>query len=249
MKKACLLFWIALFICGRLVAQDVGDPEIQKVIAKEWSINFNLNTSGFGFGFQHGRTPNHWDKHFWEIDFNYNKHHKAVRAVNPYYAGATGYAYGKLCDLFFLSGGYGYQRILNQKPYWGGVKVRYTLSGGFTLGMAMPVYVYVIYYNTTSINKVSERYDPDVHSINDIVGRGPWFQGFLETKLHPGFYVKTGFNFDFSKKEETMHALEVGARFDMVFPFVKQMAFNRAKPFFLVAYLSYNFGKRKGIYE
>ena len=96
MQKACLLFWIALFICGRLVAQDVGDPEIQKVIAKEWSINFNLNTSGFGFGFQHGRTPNHWDKHFWEIDFNYNKHHKAVRAVNPYYAGATGYAYGKL---------------------------------------------------------------------------------------------------------------------------------------------------------
>ena len=56
-------------------------------------------------------------------------------------------------------------------------------------------------------------------------------------------------NFDFSKKEETMHALEVGAMFDMVFPFVQQMAFNKAKPFFLAAYLSYNFGKRKGVYE
>lgn len=250
MKKACFCLSIfLLFLCGSLRSQDVGDVEIQKVIAKEWCVNLNINTSGFGLGFQMGRTPNNFDKHFWEIDLDFNQHHKAVRGVNSYFTGATGFAYGKLCDLFFLHGGYGYQRTLNHKPYWGGVRVRYTLSGGFSLGMAMPVYVYVAYYTPTSIEKHSERYDPDVHSINDIVGRGPWFQGFLQTKLHPGFYFKTGFNFDFSQKEETMHVLEVGGMIDMVFPYVQQMAFNKAKPFYLCAYISYSFGKRKGVYE
>ena len=85
---------------------DVGDVEWRKVIVKEWNVDFFLNTNGGGIGFQQGRTPNYFDKHFWEIDFVYNVHHKAVRARNPYFADARGFAYGKLCDLFFLHGGY-----------------------------------------------------------------------------------------------------------------------------------------------
>lgn len=230
---------------------DVGDVEWRKVIVKEWNVDFFLNTNGGGIGFQQGRTPNYFDKHFWEIDFVYNVHHKAVRARNPYFADARGFAYGKLCDLFFLHGGYGYQRTIHQKPYWGGVRIRYTLSGGFSLGLAMPVYLNIATYDYTGLmdGKRVERYDPDKHKIEDIIGRASFFQGIGKTSLHPGFYFKTGFLFDFSKDEYTIHALEIGATVDMVFPFVQQMAFVKAKPCFIGAYLAYNFGKRKGNHE
>ncbi|MCR5115004.1 MAG: hypothetical protein K6A95_04920 [Bacteroidales bacterium] len=233
-----------------LLGQDVGEVEWKKVIVKEWSVNAFLTTHGGGVGFQHGRTPNYYDKHFWEIDFHYNLHYKAVRARS--YFNAKAYAYGKMCDLFFLHGGYGYQRTIHQKPYWGGVRIRYTLSGGFSLGLAVPVYLYVAQFdNTTGLytSYTTERYEPGKHNIDNIVSRAPFFKGIGHTQLRPGFYFKTGLNFDFSKDEYTMHALEVGGLIDMVFPFVQQMAYNKAKPFHLCAYIAYHFGKRKGNYE
>ncbi len=232
-------------------SQDVGEVEWTKVIVKEWNIDIFLNTNGFGMGFQQGRTPNYYDKHFWEIDFWYNIHHKAVLGRNPYFESTRPFTYGKMCDLFMLRGGYGYQRTIHQKPYWGGVRIRYTLSGGFALGIALPIYVYIAQYSAAGevIGKVSERYDPEKHNIDDIISRSNFFQGIGKTTLHPGFYLKTGLNFDFSKDEYTMHALEIGGTFDMVFPPVQQMAYNKKKSWFLCAYIAYNFGKRKGNYE
>lgn len=241
-----MLFLIIQYV---LMAQESGAVQGEKVYIKEWNLSVILNTSGGGVGFQHGRTPNYFDKHFWEIDFLYNIHHKAVRAKNPYYVGTSAYMYGKLVDLFFLRGGYGYQRTLHQKPYWGGVRVRYTLSGGFSLGMGLPVYLYISYITPTGIQQVNERYDPTEHNIDNIVQRGPILKGILETSFHPGFYFKTGLNFDFSKNEARLHILEIGAMIDMVFPSVQQMAYNSPKSLYFCAYLSYNFGKRKGLYE
>lgn len=230
---------------------DVGDVDWKKIIVKEWNVDFFLNTSGGGIGFQQGWTPTYYDKHFWELDFLYSAHHKAVRAKNPYYTNAKAFAYGKLCDLFFLRGGYGYQRTIHQKPYWGGVRIRYTLSGGFSLGMAMPVYLSIAQVSPTGIvsGQTVERYDPEKHALDDIIGRASFFKGIGKTSLHPGFYFKTGLVFDFSKDENTIHALEIGGTIDMVFPFVQQMAYNKAKPLFLCAYIAYNFGKRKGPHE
>lgn len=247
-RKACLVM-LFLFSINFLFPQNRDESYTQKVIVKEWSVAAFLNTSGGGIGFEHGRTPTYYDKHFWELEFLLNFHEKSVRAKNPYYSGAVAYSYGKMYDLAFFRGGYGYQRTIHQKPYWGGVRVRYTLSAGPCLGIAMPVFLYISYISPTGFTQISERYDPELHNIDNIVGRGPFFQGFTKIKLHPGFYFKTGFNFDFSKNENTMHILEIGGSIDMVFPFVQQMAYNKKKPFYLCAYLAYHFGKRKGNYE
>lgn len=241
---ACL-FMLFLFFGHPALAQDVGDPEIQKVTAKEWNLEFFINTSGGGLGFQQGRTPDYYNKAFWEINFLYNKHPKAVRAI-AYANDATAYSYGKMCDLFFLRGGYGYQRVLNHKPYYGGVQIRYTISGGFSLGMGVPVYVKIRLPG--QINTLIERYDPENpdHSINNIIGRAGFFHGVGKTMLRPGFYAKTGFNFDFSQNYLVIHAVEIGMAIDMVFPAIQQMAKNKAKPFYLCAYIAYHFGKKKG---
>lgn len=244
-KGACLLM-LFLYCTMSLLGQDVGETGEQKVTVKEWELEAAINTNGITLGFQQGWTPDHFNKHFWEVNFVYNQHHKAVRGSSPI---SSPYTYGKLCDLFFLRGGYGYQRILNHKPYWGGVQVRFTFSGGFSLGMGLPVYINV-YNNNNEL--VSERYDPEnvsYHTVGNITGRAGFFNGISKTMLRPGFYAKTGIQFDFSKNNLTIHALEVGATIDMVFPYIQQMAYNKAKPFYLCAYVAYHFGKKKGHYE
>ncbi len=244
LKKACLILFF-LYCCCFSFAQDVGDPEKQSVTTREWDISAFLNTSGGGVGFQYGWTPDHYNKHFWEIDFLYNKHPKSVRGSSSI-PGSTPYAFGKLYDLFFLRGGYGYQRILNHKPYWGGVELRYTLSAGFTLGMGVPVYLRII----TNSNEIEvERYDPDRHTIDRIYGNAGFLKGIWETALRPGFYGKTGLRFDFSKKELNIHVLEIGVSIDMVFPFIRQMAFIKAKPLYFSAYIGYHFGKKREVFH
>ena len=132
----------------------------------------------------------------------------------------------------------------NGKPYWGGVQIRYTLSAGPCLGIGIPNYVEIINYNTGFSEIV--RYDPDKHNLNNILGGAGMFRGILQTTFRPGFYAKTGVNFEFSRSDYRLHALELGVSVDMVFPYIQQMAFNDAKKFYFCAYLAYCFGKKVG---
>lgn len=226
-------------------AQEVGEY-YHDVTLKEWDFELSVNTSGFCVGFQHGRTPDILNKHYWEVEFLYNQHPKSVRSINTVYEGVRPFRYGQLYTLFFLRGGYGYQRTLHQKPYWGGVKVSYNLSGGASLGLGIPTYLEVLNYNT-GFSEIT-RYDPDVHNLNNILGGAGMFAGILHTTVRPGFYAKTGFNFEFSRNDYRLHALEVGLCIDMVFPFIQQMAFNDPKKVYLAGYLTYQVGKKVGVH-
>ena len=233
-----------LFLClWGTKAQEVGEF-YHDVTFKEGNVELFANTSGFGIGFQHGRTPDILNKHYWEVELLYNQHPKSVRSITPLYEGVRPCRYGQLYTLFFLRGGYGYQRTLHQKPYWGGVKVSYNFSAGPDVGIGIPVFVEVLNYNTGFSEIV--RYDPDKHNLNNILGGARMFTGILNTIFRPGFYAKTGLNFDFAKDDYNLRALEVGVSIDMVFPFIQQMAYNKAKKFYLCAYLSFDLGKRKG---
>ncbi len=229
----------------RAQAQEVGEY-YHDVTLKEWNFELMAHTSGFGVGFQHGRTPDLLNKHYWEVEFLYNKHPKSVRSINALYTGVRPCRYGQLYTLFFLHGGYGYQRTLHQKPYWGGVKVSWNFSGGASVGIGIPNYVEVLNYNTGFSEIV--RYDPDKHNLNNILGGARWYSGLSETIFRPGFYAKTGLTFDFAKSDYKLRALEIGLQVQMVFPFIQQMAFNPAKKFYLTGYLSFNFGKKVGVH-
>ena len=226
-------------------AQNVGEYH-HDVTTKEWNFQIFANTAGFGGGFQHGRTPDLYNKHFWELQFMSNRHPKSVRSINALYENVRPIRYGQLYSLFFLQGGYGYQRTLHLKPYWGGVQISYSLSAGPALGIGIPNYVEVLNYNTGFSEIV--RYDPDKHNLNNILGGARWYSGLSETIFRPGFYAKTGLTFDFAKSDYKVRALEIGLQVQMVFPFIQQMAFNPAKKFYLTGYLSFNFGKKVGVH-
>lgn len=245
-RTAFLTGGLLLLLC-HASAQNVADSLEQAVTFKEWNINIEINTSGAGVWFQHGLTPDYYNKHFWEIGVVYNRHPKTVRVKNNYYSGATSYCYGKMCDLFFLRGGYGYQRTLHHKPYWGGVSIRFSLSAGLSLGLVFPTYLRVVdWYGLVT----TERYDPEIHSIDDILGRAPFWTNLAHISYpRPGFYGKMGFTFDFAKGPMKINTLEIGMTVDMIFPYVQQYAYNKAKSVYLAAYLSYNFGRRLGRFE
>mgnify|MGYP003369527035 CR=1 FL=1 len=237
----CALLCLVL----RLDAQEVGEF-YHDVTLKEWDIELMAHTSGFGVGFQHGRTPDILNKHYWEIELLYNQHPKSVRSINVLYEGVRPCRYGQLYTLFFAHGGYGYQRTLHQKPYWGGVKVSWNFSGGISLGIGIPNYVEVLNYNTGFSEIV--RYDPEKHNLNNVIGGGGFFAGILQTTVRAGFYAKTGLNFEFAKNDYRIRALEIGALFDMVFPFIQQMAHNPAKPCYVAGYIAFDFGRKKGVH-
>jgi len=250
MKTEWLFIFILIlnfqFSIFNSVAQEVevGEAEMEVITVKEWNILLCLNSSGFGFGFQYGKTPNYKDKHLFEIEFSYCIHHKAVLGrTSP--EGRI-FSYGKLYDLFFLRGGYGYQRIISHKPYYGGVQVRYFFSAGASLCFGLPTYLEIIKPDKRT---EVERYDPNKHGVGDIHGAAPFFDRFQKIAVRPGFYGKTGVNFDFSNNPLKMQVLEVGISMDMVFPFIKQMAHNKTKPAYFYGYIAYAFGKKKPRYD
>ncbi|MDL2308602.1 hypothetical protein LJC53_03335 [Bacteroidales bacterium OttesenSCG-928-C03] len=250
-SRACTVM-LFLYLPFVLQAQEVGEVEVEDLTSREWNMGIFLNTSGGGISYQQGWTPDYYKKHFYEIDFLFNRSAKMVRGRNLNYPEATTYSYGKMCDLFFLRGGYGYQKVLAHKPYWGGVQIKYTMSAGFSLGIAMPVFLYIaIPDNSGYYTPELQQYDPEnpLHDISNIIGRGPYFAGIGKTKLHPGFYGKFGFQFDFATNSRSIQAVEVGVTADMVFPFVQQVAKNNPKPVFLCGYIAYCFGKKKAHYE
>ena len=92
-----------------------------------------------------------------------------------------------------------WKKLLNRKPYWGGVELRFIYGGGVTVGIAKPYYYYIIYPNPDGITGrlQLERFDPNSQSVDYIYGRGPFSKGLSEITLHPGIYLKTGLNFEF----------------------------------------------------
>ena len=253
MKKLFLLlgFTLCFFF---LYAQeiDIGDAEMEVIIAKEWNILLCLNSSGFGLGYQQGKTPNYKEKHFWEVEFSYYINHKAV--LGRTYTEGRSFSYGKMYDLFFLRGGYGYQRVITTKPYYGGVQIRYFFSLGASICLGIPTYLEIIYDNPSTGYPYTktEKYDPENSYHNNfanIFGAARFLDRFHQIAVRPGFYGKTGLNFDFSKDPLKMQVLEVGISMDMVFPFIQQMAFNRTKPAYFYGYIAYSFGKKKPRYE
>jgi len=250
-----LFIFLLFFTCWHsFYAQEiaVGDPEMELITDKEWNVFLGLNSSGFSFGFQQGKTPNYKEKHLWEIEFLYSIHYKAV--LRRYSPEGRAFNYGKLYDLFFLRGGYGYQRIIAHKPYSGGVQIRWFFSAGASICFGVPTYLEIrkidsvasgILYSHTEI----ERYNPDKHTFGNIIGAASFFDRFHKIAVRPGFYGKAGLNFDFSNNPLRMQVLEVGISMDMVFPFIQQMAFNKTKPVYFYGYIVYSFGKKKPRYD
>jgi len=232
------------------VAFEEIDTILNKVILKkEMMGGGTLHTAGWGLLFRKGYNVNAFKKNLWEIEGVGIRSKKQVRInfYGAYYSNANSYVYGKLNKVYVLRAGLGQQYMITRKPYWGGVEMRLAYYGGFSLGMAKPIYLYII--NQNDYNTIqSEKYNPDEHFIDNIYGRAPFLDGVDKTRFYPGVYLKAGLNFYFGQYNTSVKALEMGFVIDGYPIPIPIMAFSDEHYYFANFYLSIVFGKRYNKY-
>jgi len=262
MKRAFILFCVLTFssfgtnVLAQLVeeADTLGDNIL---LRKELYGAAIFHSAGWGFGFRIGQNRTYYNKKMFEFDLVEMKSPKEYKRSNASFTNSRRYVYGKLNNLYLLRAGYGAQKLLNRKPYWGGIEVRLFYYGGLSVGLAKPVYLYIANYtivdNQLYYDITTEKYDPEVHfpwRVNipsrdiDIYGKAPVYKGFNEIKPFPGAYAKLGFNFEYGSYNQSIKAIEVGATIDAFPKAIPVMAFNDPYHFFINVYISFTFGKR-----
>jgi hypothetical protein len=220
------------------IADTVNDNVL---FERLWTFGLQLNTNGWGLKFRKGKNLSFLTQRLWEIEFSTYKAGKEYKIVNQLYSDSKSYVYGKMNYVYFLRGGMGIQHILNRKPYWGGVQLSYLGYGGLTLGLAKPVYLYII---TPANTRIERRYNPQTDFTDEIYGRAPYLDGIQYTRIYPGIYARAGLEFEFGTTNQRMQSLEVGGVLDYEPVGIPIMAFNPVQNFFLTLYVSVSMGKR-----
>jgi hypothetical protein len=262
MRRALLLIGILLvsaagsFTFGQTaeVQDTLGDNILFR---KEKSGSGIFHSAGWGLGYRFGINQNYFHKRMFEFDIVEMKSPREVKRANPNFSNSRRYVYGKLNNVYLMRFGYGAQKLLNDKPYWGGIEVRFFYYGGVEVGLAKPVYLLIANYTKVGeqifYDITTEKYDPQVHFPYrvigptrdvDIYGRAPLYKGLGEIKPYPGMYTKVGFNFEYGTFNQSLRAIEVGATLDAFPKAIPIMAFNKPYHFFVNIYLSFSFGKR-----
>ena len=206
-----------------------------------------LHNLGLGINYRSGKRLSIFNTRMFELEFAYMKSYKQVKMVNPYVINSKRYVYGKSNDVFFLRGGFVWKKLLNRKPYWGGVELRVIYGGGISIGIAKPYYLYIIKDISGSGYKftiIPERYDPTKHSNTDIFGRAPFSKGFNEISIHPGLQLKGGLNFEFGTQNTKIKSVEIGAAIDILPTGMTIMYYSANQIVFPTFYISISLGKR-----
>jgi hypothetical protein len=214
------------------------------LLKKEYTAGVTLHVLGMGLNFRKGINKTFFNSRIFEIEVVSMKHPKQIRVVNPYYYNAKSYVYGKLNHVYILRAGYGFKKLLNRKPYWGGIELRVLYMGGISVAIAKPVYLY--FWDETYTYIKEEKYNPDnyYHSSEYIYGRAPFTDGLGELKVYPGLFAKAGLNFEFGALNSKIRALEAGGVLEYFPIAIPIMAFNPAQNFLVTFYLNFSLGKR-----
>lgn len=240
--KKLLAIAVILFYSGLLLRAQGDLNEQQKVFFRnEKSLGLLLNSDGLGLSYREGKRINFLNKSLLEIDLGSLRHPKEYKMYNPYTTGTGSYVYGKLNTVFYIRAGIGHQREIFKKQDLGGVAVRFFYSAGPVLAIAKPIYYRIIYIVGNDVELKEEKFDiKDLPT--DIYSRASFTKGLSEIKAFPGLYAKAGFNFEYSKEDKVIHAVEIGAQINGFPKKIPIMANTDNKAVYFSLFVSYRFG-------
>jgi hypothetical protein len=237
---------------GQFDTEYADSTEVKILYKYQRSYGVTAHNLGLGVQYRWGKRLSIFKSRVFEAEFQTLRSWKQIRLINSYVTNSKSYIYGKINDAFTFRFGMLWKKQLNQKPYWGGIELRWIYGGGLTLGLAKPYYLYVIYFYEVSpgvynYDVVTEKFTNNPQW-DDIYGRAPFSKGFNEITVHPGLYLKTGLNFDYSKDHAKISTLEVGAALDVLPTGLTIMYNNPKQMFFPTLYLNFSWGKRYNKY-
>jgi len=242
MKK--LLIIAVIFLIGAASLHAQGDlNEQQKVFFRnERSFAILLNTDGIGISYRGAKRIDYRNKRFLEIEAGTLKHPKEYKLSNPYTQSGN-YIFGKLNSTFYLRGEIGHQHELYKKADLGGIAIRYFYSAGPVLAVYKPIYYKVLYLlSANEYQTIDEKFNSSIALPQDIYSRASFTKGLKETKVMPGLFAKGGFNFEYSKEDKIIHAIELGAQINAFPVKIPIMATTNNKAIFFSLFISYRFG-------
>jgi len=249
-----------------IYAQGEIDLQPRVFYRDEWSLAGMLNSNGFGANYRYGKRIDAANKRLYEVDFAYMKDPKEQKMYDPNLMNGSKYVHGKKNLALDFRFGLGKQHELFRKHDIGGIAIRYFYNFGPSVVLLKP-----IYYNVVGVEKdpvtgadkwapfpQPEKFDPNWTNVYT-VSRASFFKGFDELKPLPGAFAKFGFNFDFSRQDRVVHALEAGIIAEGFINKVEIMDFTYEHPkprkeaesqqFFLTLFVSYRFGRIVDPYE
>lgn len=245
MKRLLILFVFLLLYASFVYSQGEIDNQLKVFFRNERSFGLQLNTDGLGISYRSGKRIDYLNKRLIEVDLGTLKSPKEYRQRHPFGQGGA-YVFGKLNSTFYLRAGYGHQHELYSKEDFGGIAIRYFLSAGPVLAIYKPIYYKVLYQIPGTSNEYELREEPfnpnTIAAPDEIYGRASFTKGFKETKVLPGLYGKAGFNFEYSKEDRAIHAIEIGGQVNAFAKEVPIMAIAKNKQYFLSLFVSYRFG-------
>lgn len=231
--------------------QSEDDKPIEERLVYERQNTFNaaIHSQGFGAGFKIGRIRSINRTTNWCAEVVSLHSLKEIKTLNLSSFNARAFVYGKLNDAFVVRFGYGEDRRIFGKPYWGGIETQWNYEFGASLALLKPYYYHVVTYEPDGSGGYVETIVEQTfeHGI-DILGRSAFTKGLGETKLSPGVHASMGLGFDFAKTRTRIQAVNVNVIAEY-FPLgVSIMDSERHRPFFLTFMLSYNWGSRYNNY-
>ncbi len=235
-----------------------------KPVKHELSGGVRLNTDGWSLFMDRGKvkstdrtTDYYYDLNFWQIEFGEKKHPQEIKRTNTIGSSVESskpFIYGKVSNFYSLKVGYGKRKLIAGKPELneevepGHVSIHWVYLGGISIGLEKPYYIDVLVNrggaNVRETLRYSDTTKEDFLQQHLVIGSAGFGKGIGETKIVPGIHGKTGLHFDFATSKKSKLAVETGLAFEMYIRSIEMMANQDSRPYFLNAYVSFQFGKR-----
>jgi hypothetical protein len=240
-----LLITAVFFSLSIIISYGQVELDLQQkaFYRNERTFGILLNTDGYGLSYREGKRIDFRNKRLYEIDLGILKHPREIKLQNPSFPTGSSFIFGKLNSVFFLRGGMGRQHELFTKEDLGGVAIRYFYSVGPDIIFYKPIYYKVLYLLTSTSYEIrEEKFHESIHSVYDIYSKAPFTKGLKETSVVPGIYGKAGFNFEYSREDKVIHAIELGSTLSIFPKKIPIMAANDNKAIFFSLFISYRMG-------
>jgi hypothetical protein len=210
-----------------------------------WAQGLKLVNDGVGGWIEYAMIRQPRKSILFQLDVSERKHVKEEKLQNEF-APTAPVIFGKVNYFYPVKLGAQKQWVVGNKGNRNGVSISTNIGGGVSLGVLRPYLVEVNKGNGVS-EFVGYNSPDSVYFVNlsSIQGGPDLSKGWNKIKITPGLYLKSAARFDYGRYNEMISAVEVGGFAEWYTSKIQQMIDIKQNQFFLGAYVSVIFGKRK----